>query len=342
MTLRNPDKKAIARSRQIIQNLRRHPMVEVVGCLDISRQKRIYVPNENGTLRRVVVSPPPYLDWDSCNPINEKEKLNSEPGLMPDRHAATAEWGAFVANLVAQGVKVIIIKPKPHLLEFTYTRDAAFVVDRQIFIGSMHAQVRKPEIKCYVNGGVVPPANQNITIEGGNVVLGKDCVFVGVGDRTTIEGANWLQEQLGTSREVIPLQLKKGILHLDCVFGPHYPKNPHSSHLIFDPKAFEKDGKISKKTITGAKYYPSKPLSNIGLPGTLRMHGKLIPLKRGERGMLVPNMVAINPELAIANYLPDRIKGVIGRFMKVIVLPFGELAKGDGSYRCATMPLLRE
>jgi N-dimethylarginine dimethylaminohydrolase len=323
--------------------LKSSPLVEIREHVDVTKEPRISVHNENGRLRKVVVLPPPYLDWDCACPINEKEKANAKKGIMPDRFKATQEWGAFVANLIAQDVKVVILQPKPHLLEATYTRDPAFVVDSKLFIGSMHADVRKPETGLYVNGGISAPQGHNITIEGGNVVLGKDCVFVGVGDRTTLEGALWLQNWLGTSRQVIPLKLKQGVLHLDCVFGPHDSHNKHPGRLILDKKAFVGNGGFSALDMRNIQYQAGYTLPSLkGLEEATKRYAKVTNLKHSERNKLVPNMVMVRPNLAIANFLPDRVKSVLDSFMKVIVLPFGELALGDGSYRCATMPLVRE
>jgi len=340
--LRSIDTRAVALTRLQLRKLSRDPLVEVVDHVDVSK-KKISVSNENGRLQSVVVSPPPYLDWDCSCPINEKEKANSEKGIMPNRFDATVEWGHFVTSLIAQGVKVTIVKPKPHMLEATYTRDPAFVVDGKLFIGSMHADVRKPETGVYINGGISAPKGQNIIIEGGNVVLGKDCVFVGVGDRTTVEGVLWLQNWLGTSREVIPLKLNKGVLHLDCVFGPHDSRNNHPNHLILDKKAFKNEGRFTREEMSNLQY-PAENFAPFfkGLPEAIKRYPKQIVLKHPERGKLVPNMVMVHPELAIANHLPDRVKDIIGKFMNVIILPFGQLALGDGSYRCATMPLLRD
>jgi N-dimethylarginine dimethylaminohydrolase len=337
--LRPINEKAVELSNIALNRFRKNPLVSVVPKVDVSTLD-VSVKSEHGRLREVVVSPPTYLDWDCGCPINEKEKANAAKGIMPDRYIAVTEWTVFVQALLRQDVKVIIIEPQPHLLEATYTRDPAVVIDEKLIIGRMHADIRKPETALYANGGIQAPEGFNITLEGGNAVLGKDCVYLGVGDRTTLEGALWLQEVLGTSREVIPLKLKKGVLHLDCVFEPY---NTAPSHLLLDRKAFDNDGRFHLADLRNLQYSGWSHLFSFkGISEIAKRFKRQIAIQHSERNRLVPNILKVHPKLAFVHDLPGRIKRRFGYDMNVIHVPSGEVGKGDGSHRCSSMPLVRD
>jgi len=167
-------------------------------------------------------------------------------------------------------------------------------------------------------------------------------VYLGVGARTTLEGALWLQDVLGTSREVIPLRLKKDVLHLDCVFEPY---NAKPSHILLDRKAFDNDGKFSLADLRRLKYLGgSRMLSFKGLSEIVKRFKRHIVLQHSERNRLVPNILKVSPHLAFANDLPGRVKHRfgLGHGIEVVHVPSGEVGIGDGSHRCGSMPVMRE
>jgi N-dimethylarginine dimethylaminohydrolase len=105
-----------------------------------------------------------------------------------------------------------------------------------MFASNMVMPARFPEEK-WIAGAIKPP--QGVFIEGGNVILGKDEVFLGIGDRTNREAAEWLHGQLGTGKQVVPFLLKPGVLHLDCAFCPIEERDGTQGSALVYSGAFE-------------------------------------------------------------------------------------------------------
>ncbi len=56
-------------------------------------------------------------------------------------------------------------------------------------------------------------------VEGGDLILDRDILYIGMGEQTEPKGVRWLEDHLRDRLEVQPLQLKSGFLHLDVVFN---------------------------------------------------------------------------------------------------------------------------
>jgi len=310
--LRLVDQKAVRLTKFFLETLSGNPMVTVVDKLDASKHK-ISCTSENGTLKRVVVSMPTYLDWGT--PINEAEAVNRKP----DRLTAVQQHIKFIQTLMAHGIQVIILKPDYSRLEGVYTRDIGFVIGTKCFRANLVAEARKPEQETVVNAIVPPP---EVQIEGGNVLTKKELVFLGIGKRTNQEGAIWLQEQLGTEAEVKPIALTQETLHLDCAFGPLVQPNGVPGGALIYPKGFVN-------------------ASDIELLQKVYAQTHIVPLE--EYKLLGANVSFLGPAKGIIPTGCPTVKGYIAQHGIVpLEHDLTEIVLAEGAGRCSMFPLLRK
>ena len=95
-----------------------------------------------------------------------------------------------------------------------FTRDLAFVIGNKFFISNMKKENRKKAINGWnkiieqINPQDIVNVPSNIFLEGGDVIVDDKTVYVGISERTTMEGVKFLKETLGNEYQVIPLKLE--------------------------------------------------------------------------------------------------------------------------------------
>lgn len=127
----------------------------------------------------------------------------------------------------------------PPLHNFFFTRDAAMAVGKRVLIGRMASKVRSrealimeaifdhhPALKAAtLNPARLPGAGDDITIEGGDVLVARhDVLLVGIGARTSSQAVDFLLEHLAPGPEphhVLVQELPRepeSFIHLDMAF----------------------------------------------------------------------------------------------------------------------------
>ncbi|MCF8328577.1 MAG: arginine deiminase [Bacteroidales bacterium] len=125
------------------------------------------------------------------------------------------------------------------LHNFFFTRDAAVTIHNKVLINRMASKVRERESMIMeaifdyhprfqtktVNPVNHPSFTEEVSIEGGDVLIAREDVFlIGIGDRTTSQGIDFIIEKLKTHKSkrhilVQELPLKpESFIHLDMVF----------------------------------------------------------------------------------------------------------------------------
>ena len=269
--------------------------------------------NEYGKLKKVVVVSPENMQINEI--INETQKHFLQENINTDK--AVSQHSIFVETLEKHGAEVIHLTPSPEMNEQVFTRDIGFTIHDRFFVASMNTDVRKGEVetlKNWLDTNDVPYSELLHSIEGGDVLVDGENIWIGVSGRTNQLAIQSLRNQL-TPYNVHELPLREDILHLDCVFTII-----SSEWALVYPPAFSKE---DLKTI--------------------KKHYKIITVTDDEQFHMGPNVLAIGDGKIISltqnPVLNDQIRA---KGFEVIELDLSEIIKSGGSFRCCTLPLIRE
>lgn len=300
------------------------------------------VKNETSRLRTVVLGQPgslgpvPLLD----KTFDAKSYESVQSGTYPTEAAVYKEMSAFEKVLLKYDVQVF----RPWTLDNcnqVFARDVAFVIDDKI-INSNIIPDREDEKEAYevvydqISYNKIYNLPEKAHVEGGDVVLMNDMVFVGLYTgsdypqlktaRTNLYAFNFLKE-LFPHKNLISLELRKhdtnprcGVLHLDCTFMP----------VGVDKAVIYKEGFANT-----ADYYR-----------LVELFGKdnVFEISTEEMYTMNSNIFSISPEVVVSEMnfsrLNDHLENKWG--IKVERIPYHEISKMGGLLRCSTLPLIRE
>lgn len=299
------------------------------------------IKNETDPLKSVVLGQPHSMgktpDLDDTYDAKSYESVKNN--VYPIEEAIANEMTAFENVLVKYEVEVL----RPNILpncNQVFARDVAFVIDDKIITSNIIPD-RADEQDAYapVYGQVAFNKIYNLPekahVEGGDIVLYNDIVFVGTYTkhdysktktaRTNKYAIDFLTE-LFPNKRFIPLDLKKndkdpyrGILHLDCTFMPV----GKGKALIY------RDG--------FAKVEDYNFLIN------LFGRKNVFEISREEMYWMYTNVFSISPEVVVSEEHFTRMNrhmtDVWG--LTVETVPYREVSKMGGLLRCSTLPLVR-
>lgn len=145
-------------------------------------------------------------------------------GPTADRLAS--EYDQIKKKLQNYGVTVYQPQPSQAIPQQLAPRDIGFVVDDTFVFSSMTCESRKNEalaIQHIINqfAGNVLHTPEEVHLEGGNIVIDKGTLFVGIGIRTTPNAVDFLKTKFGTKYKIIPIHIHdhEEVIHLDAVFN---------------------------------------------------------------------------------------------------------------------------
>lgn len=197
-----------------------------------------------------------------------------------------------------------------------YTRDTGFVIgDKLYFSRIRELPERKGEIDL-VRQCLPTLDDQNMVeitqgqIEGGDVLVDQDRVYVGLGTRTTPEAVRELAQHV----EVTPIYLGPNVMHLDTrmTILP-------GRRLLLYPGAFLPDDL-----------------------DMLKSRFRLIETTQAEALAMGTNVFVINPETVVVHSGFERIaRAIEAEGLAVERIDYSEPNALLGSFRCATMPIAR-
>lgn len=303
---------------------------------------QLNVKNETSTLKAVVLGQPgsignvPVLQ----NTYDAKSYESVLNGIYPTEESIYKEMSAFEKILLKYNVQVF----RPWTLENcnqVFARDVAFVIDDKI-INSNIIPDREDEKEAYeviydqIAYNKIFNLPEKAHVEGGDVVLNNDVVFVGIctaenyaqlkSARTNLYAFNFLKEIL-PSKTFIPLELNKhdtdprrGVLHLDCAF---MPVGDGKALIYKDGFRFEKD------------YFL-----------LLDMFGRenIFEITQQEMYCMNTNVFSISPSVIVSEQHFTRLNDHLEQQWGITVerVPYSEIAKMGGLLRCSTLPLIRQ
>ena len=303
---------------------------------------KLHVTSETSRLRAVVLGlpyspgPTPSLE-DTFDSKSYESVLH---GVYPVEEDIVHEMGAFEKVLKKYDVDVYRPRPVPNCNQ-VFSRDVGFVIDDKIIVSNIIPD-RQEEIDAYediyrqIHYKQVYNLPEEVHVEGGDVILYKNYIFVGQYDfpdyrqvktaRTNRLAIEYL-EMIFPDRTIVPLNLLKsdtdpyeGILHLDCTFMPVgrdkaiiYKRgfmNPRDADHMID--IF---GKENVFEITAEEMYAMNP-----------------------------NVFSISEDVVVVEEhfyrLIRHLREVWG--MTVETVPYREISKMGGLLRCSTLPLTRD
>jgi N-dimethylarginine dimethylaminohydrolase len=284
----------------------------------------VNVNSETGKLNSVLLGIASDRGIEHLN--NPKHAEIAAKGEAPTEKELIEEVEEFNRILVENDVQVV--RPKNiSKQDQIFCRDIGFSIGNDFFVSNMKKENRQIEISA-IDDLVksfkkvhYPP--KGAFIEGGDVLVWKNYVFVGIGDRTNRIGFNFLKSIIGDKKEVIEFPLnvtneaKTNILHLDCAFQP----------------VGVKFGIIYKE---GFKNIPEPIYDIFG-------EKNLIEVSQQEMYDMFTNFFSINPEKAIIETSFERLKNeLIKRNIEPITVNYGNVSKLGGLLRCSTCPINRD
>lgn len=270
--------------------------------------------SEYGTLQRVIVCEPKYMEIQDV--INDVQKQYKDENI--NKEVATQQHNEFIKKLEENDVEVIRLPASDQFPEQVFTRDIGFTLGNDIFIAEMASDIREGEEdtleRWLKSSNTLFQKLRANKIEGGDVIIDRNTVFVGISSRTSIEAVRELATKL-PDHEIIPVPFNEKYLHLDCVFNILSPK----VGLLF-PEALDAE---TIEMLSG-KY-------------------KLIEVSEEEQFTMGTNVLSIGDKKVFS--LPQNTKvneQIREHGFNVIEVEFSEIIKSGGSFRCCSMPVERE
>jgi N-dimethylarginine dimethylaminohydrolase len=301
----------------------------------------IHVTNESSRLRAVVLGsalsngPTPTAE-EAYDPKSLEHIL---AGTYPTEEAMIAEMEGL--NQVFQKYDVKVYRPE--MIENynqIFTRDIGFVIE-DTFIKANILPDRERELDAIqyiidqINPQKVvrPPAN--VHIEGGDVILWNDYIFIGtykgsdykeyITARTNMDGVNYIKElfpnKIVKEFDLVKskIEAKDNALHLDCCFQPVG---------------------VNKGII-----YKSGFREEADYMYLVKLFGKenLFHITRDEMYEMNSNIFSITPDVVVSEKSFTRLNIWLRQNgFTVEEIAYAEIAKQEGLLRCSTLPLIRD
>ncbi|MBU9722836.1 MULTISPECIES: dimethylarginine dimethylaminohydrolase family protein [Bacillaceae] len=270
--------------------------------------------SEYDKLERVILCEPKYMTIRDV--INDTQKKFKDEGIHIEK--AMEQHKNFVKALKKEGIDVILLPPHEKFPEQVFTRDIGFTLGQTIFVADMANEVRQgeeEELKNWLKNEKISYFNLiGDMIEGGDVIIDRNKVFIGLSDRTNQHAIDHVQSLL-PQFEVITVPFIEKYLHLDCVFNIISP-----TEALYYPEAFTKEEH-----------------------DILANHYDLINVSKEEQFTLGTNVLSIGDKKIISLPVNTNVNEQLrSRGFEVIEVDITEIIKSGGSFRCCTMPIKRE
>lgn len=276
-------------------------------------QTRVYCENEYGILQKVVLCDPLHMEIQEAINDVQKEYINENI----DQSIAISQHQEFEKTLRDAGVEVIKLKPSKDLPEQVFTRDIGFALGDRMFISEMANSIRQGEEEILAHWMKEHDISYKKilmdSMEGGDVIVDGDRVFVGISHRTGLNAIRILEKEL-SNFEIIPIPFNPKYLHLDCAFNILSSKDA----LIF-PDAFK-----------------SEVVEHLS-----RMY-HLIEVSKKEQFSMGTNVLSIGNNRVISLPINQEVNRQLRQHgYEVLEVDFSEIIKSGGSFRCCSMPMVR-
>ncbi|MGM0920402.1 MAG: dimethylarginine dimethylaminohydrolase family protein [Bacillota bacterium] len=269
--------------------------------------------SEYDSLKNVILCEPKFMRISQV--INETQRRYHKENIEVEK--AIIQHQTFANALKNNGIETHILPSKEKYPEQVFTRDIGFAVGEVLFISDMKMPIRQGEegiLKEWLNAiGIKYIDLVEDQTEGGDVIIDRKTVYIGLSERTTAGAIEKIQSHL-MDYTVIPIPIKKEILHLDCIFN-----------IISDTEAI-----IYKDGLNDSEY------------NLLANRFDLIEVSKEEQFSMGVNVLSLGNKKIIS--LPQNAEvnhQLSKRGYDVIKIDFSEIIKSGGSFRCCTLPIKR-
>ena len=248
--------------------------------------------------------------------INETQRWYAKENINVSLAMKQHEY--FVHILQKYQVEVIDLPPLKRFPEQVFTRDIGFTIGETVYVSDMSCDIRQGEeqiLKAWLQQQQLSFLElNNSEIEGGDVLVDRSKVYVGVSSRTSENSIAKLKTLVPTY-EIIPVLFDPKFLHLDCVFSIVSEKEA----LIFPPAFKQEEYQLLCKEYD------------------------CIEVSKEEQFTLGTNVLSIGNKTVISLPVNKQVNmNLRDRGYTVEEVDFSEIIKSGGSFRCCSMPLLRE
>lgn len=248
---------------------------------------------------------PSFIDIDKNN--RHKNNFSKERALD--------NYNNLINILTEENIKFKFLNTEKCTSEL-FTRDLGFSLDNIMFICNLRNASRKNETKKLISYVERKKINYHIfenNIEGGDVVICGNVVFVGISQRTTEDAVYELRDYVDEKKlkyEIVPIRFDcENNLHLDCVFNAIDRKSVIVSDYVYDMDEV-------KSRVKNVYNISNESADNLG-----------------------PNFVVLDKKRIIATDTEvTRVLRKIG--YKVIFCEYDEIVKLGGSVCCSTLPMM--
>ncbi|MUK87748.1 hypothetical protein GMD78_04945 [Ornithinibacillus sp. L9] len=276
-------------------------------------QPKTYCNNEYDELKKVILCEPQYMTTRQVI-HDSSQQFNDVKGHV---NLALKQHRKFVDALNRHGIEPIMLPYHKEFPEQVFTRDIGFTLGQTLFVAEMAHDVRKGEeniLKFWLKDEEISYYNLiGDKIEGGDVIIDRDTIYIGISNRTNQAAIDHIQSLLG-QYDVKAIPFKQKYLHLDCVFNILSPKV-----AIIYPEALTKED----IQLFSSRY-------------------ELIEVSYEEQHALATNVLSIgNRKVFSLPMNKDVNNQMCNKGFEVIEVDISEIVKSGGSFRCSTLPLLR-
>ena len=257
-------------------------------------------------------------------------------GVYPKQEHLGQQLEALAKTLESLSVKVYRPKNLPQVDQI-FARDVGFVI-QDVLVRSKMIEDRAMEwegVKNLLQGvkTVTPPSD--VLIEGGDVLIAGNKLYVGYSDEATISSLKtartneksllWLQKTfpeiqvVGVQLIKDDLVLTKNVLHLDCAFMPL-----GLGHCIVYKEGFCTEDDYQKIT----EDYPM---------------GNIFHVNQEEAILLATNLLSIDRHCIVSDKRFTRVnKWLESNGYDIHLVDYSAIGKLGGLLRCSTLPLERQ
>jgi N-dimethylarginine dimethylaminohydrolase len=280
---------------------------------NLEKTKKLNCQSEYHPLQVVILCEPRHMSIDEI--INETQKHYAEENI--DKALAVKQHAVFVQALKSCGIEVILLPHQEEYPEQVFTRDIGFTLGEKLFVSHMGSGIRQGEDNIlirWLREHDYPFHNLNQdSIEGGDIIIDMDTVYIGVSGRTSTNAVYNLKEWL-PEFEVIPIPIRRSYLHLDCVFNIL----SSTEALVFSPALQHKE-----LVLLSERY-------------------ELIEVNKSEQFKMGTNVLSVGNKIVFSLPINKEVnKQLSNRGYEVIEVDISEIIKSGGSFRCCTLPLIR-